>query len=249
MYFLLAAPFGLLIGSFLNVVAYRLPRGESLVKPRSRCTSCGEDVRPYDNVPVLSWLMLRGRCRHCGERISARYPAVELVTAVAFGAVALTRGLDADLLIELPFVAMLIAVADIDLEHRIVPNRILLPLAVYGIAMTAVIDLDKLPGSLIAGAAAFTALLLTALAYPAGMGMGDVKLAGVMGIYLGLSVVPALLFAFFAGSVVGIAMLVRHGASARKRGVPFAPFMAAGALVGLLAGPELIDVYANAFLR
>jgi leader peptidase (prepilin peptidase)/N-methyltransferase len=249
MNFVLAAPLGLLIGSFLNVVAYRLPRGESLVKPRSRCTSCGEEVRPYDNVPVLSWLLLRGRCRHCGEGISARYPVVEIVTAITFAAVALVRGLDADLLLDLPFAAMLIAVADIDLEHRIVPNRILLPLAVWGVAVTAVVRPDFLPESLIAGAAAFTALLLTALAYPAGMGMGDVKLAGVMGIYLGVSVVPALLFAFFAGSVVGIALMVRHGASARKRGVPFAPFLAAGALVGLLAGPELIDLYSGAFLR
>jgi leader peptidase (prepilin peptidase)/N-methyltransferase len=249
MNFALAAPLGLLIGSFLNVVAYRLPRGESLLKPRSRCTSCGEEVRPYDNVPVLSWLMLRGRCRHCGEHISARYPVVEIVTAITFAAVALVRGLDTGLLLDLPFAAMLIAVADIDLEHRIVPNRILLPLAIWGVAATAFVRPDMLPESLIAGAAAFGALLLTALAHPAGMGMGDVKLAGVMGIYLGLSVAPALLFAFFAGSVVGIALLVRHGASARKRGVPFAPFLAAGAFVGLLAGPELIDLYTGAFLR
>src|SRR5215208_5033029 len=96
--FAFAAPLGLLIGSFLNVVAYRLPRGESLVKPRSRCTTCGEEVRPYDNVPLLSWLLLRGRCRHCGTRISARYPAVELVTALVFGAIAAVRGLDEGLL-------------------------------------------------------------------------------------------------------------------------------------------------------
>src|SRR3954466_10145635 len=218
---IVAAVFGLIVGSFLNVVAYRLPRGESLVKPRSRCTTCGEEVRPYDNVPVLSWLLLRGRCRHCGEHISARYPAVELVTAITFAAVALVRGLDAGLLLDLPFAAMLIAVANIDLEHRIVPNKILLPLAVWGIAATALVRPDSLAESLIAGGAAFTALLLTALAYPAGMGMGDVKLAGVMGLYLGVSVVPALLFAFFAGSVVGIALIVRHGAAARKQGVPF----------------------------
>src|SRR3954449_12472722 len=111
--FAIAAPFGLLIGSFLNVVAYRLPRGQSLVKPRSRCTSCGEEVRPYDNVPVLSWVFLRGRCRHCGEGISARYPAVEVVTALTFAVVALVRGVDADLLLDLPFAAMLIAVANI----------------------------------------------------------------------------------------------------------------------------------------
>src|SRR4051795_4343226 len=210
--FAIAAPFGLLIGSFLNVVAYRLPRGESLVTLRSRCTSCGEEVRPYDNVPVLSWLVLRRPCRHCGVRISARYPAVELVTAVAFGAVAAVRGFDAGLLLDLPFAAMLIAVADIDLEHRIVPNKILLPLAVWGIAATAIVRPGSLAECLIAGAAAFTALLLTALAYPAGMGMGDVKLAGVMGLYLGVSVLPALLVAFLAGSIVGIAMMVKYGA-------------------------------------
>jgi leader peptidase (prepilin peptidase)/N-methyltransferase len=248
MYFALAAPFGLLIGSFLNVVAYRLPRGESLVKPRSRCTSCGEEVRPYDNVPLLSWMLLRGRCRFCGTHISARYPAVELVTALVFGVVALVRGFDAGLLIELPFAAMLIAVANIDLEHHIVPNKILLPLAVWGIAATAVIRPGALPEALAAGAAAFAALLATALAYPAGMGMGDVKLAGVMGIYLGAAVAPALLASFLLGSIVGIAIIARHGAAGRKKGVPFAPFMALGGLIGLLAGPELIDLYTKHFL-
>ena len=247
--FAFIAPLGLLIGSFLNVVAYRVPRGESIVKPRSRCTTCGEEVRSYDNIPIFSWLLLRGRCRHCRAQISARYPAVELVTAVTFAAVALVRGVDAGLLLDLPFAAMLIAVADIDLEHRIVPNKILLPLAVWGIAVTAIVRPGSLAECLIAGVAAFTALLLTAIAYPAGMGMGDVKLAGVMGLYLGLSVLPALLVAFLAGSIVGVAMMVKHGAAARKKGVPFAPFLAAGALVGLLVGPELIDVYARTFLR
>src|SRR5919202_641490 len=113
-----AAPFGLIIGSFLNGVAYRVPRGESLVKPRSRCPRCGEEVRPYDNIPVLSWLVLRGRCRPCAEPISARYPAIELLTAVVFTTVALVRGADPVLALDLPFAAMLIAVAGIDLEHR-----------------------------------------------------------------------------------------------------------------------------------
>jgi leader peptidase (prepilin peptidase)/N-methyltransferase len=237
-----------MIGSFLNVVAYRLPRGESLVKPRSRCTSCGEEVRPYDNVPVLSWLFLRGRCRHCDARISARYPALELLTALVFAAVAVANGLNAELALSLPFAAMLIAVASIDLEHRIVPNKILLPLAVWGVGAGAVVHLDALPEMLAAGAGAFTALLVAALAYPGGMGMGDVKLAGVMGLYLGVSVIPALLAAFLFGSIVGIAIVLRHGAEARKKAVPFAPFMALGGLLGLLAGPELIDLYTRAFL-
>ena len=243
-----AAPLGLIIGSFLNVVAYRLPRGESLVHPRSRCTSCGNEVRAIDNVPLLSWLFLRGRCRHCKEPISARYPAVELVTAVVFAAVVLARGLSAELLLDLPFAAMLIAVANIDLEHRIVPNRILAPMAIFGVAASALVRPDALPELLIAGAAAFTFLLLTALAYPAGMGMGDVKLAGVMGLYLGLPVAPGLLVAFLTGSIVGIAIMLRQGAGARKQGVPFAPFMALGGLVALLAGPELIDLYSRTFL-
>jgi leader peptidase (prepilin peptidase)/N-methyltransferase len=246
--FALAAPLGLMIGSFLNVVAYRVPRGESLVKPGSHCTTCGEPVRPWDNVPVVSWLLLRGRCRGCGESISARYPLIELITAVVFAVIALVNGLDADLVLELPFAAMLIAVSGIDLEHRIIPNKILLPLAVYGVGATAVVSPDFLPEALIAGASAFTFLFIAALVHPKGMGMGDVKLAGVMGLYLGLSVAPALLIGFLSGSVVGVAILARHGSAGRKRGVPFAPFLALGGLVALLVGPELVDLYVENFL-
>jgi leader peptidase (prepilin peptidase)/N-methyltransferase len=244
----LAGPLGLMIGSFLNVVAYRVPRGESLVKPGSHCTTCGEAVRPYDNVPVLSWLLLRGRCRGCGDRISARYPAIELVTGLVFAAIAIVNGFDRDLLLELPFAAMLIAVAGIDLEHRIVPNKILLPMAVWGIGAGAAVRPDMLPELLIGGAAAFTFLFVAALVHPKGMGMGDVKLAGVMGLYLGASVAPALLIGFLTGSVVGVAILAKHGAAGRKRGVPFAPFLALGGIVALLVGPELIDLYVENFL-
>ncbi|MDQ3936133.1 MAG: prepilin peptidase [Actinomycetota bacterium] len=246
--FALAAPFGLMIGSFLNVVAYRVPRGESLVKPGSHCTTCGEHVRPYDNIPIVSWLLLRGRCRGCGEKISARYPAVELITALVFAAVVLVNGFDTDLLLELPFAAMLVVVAGIDLEHRIIPNKILLPLGVWGLAATAAVKTDFLPEALIGGAAAFTFLFVAALVHPKGMGMGDVKLAAVMGLYLGASVAPALLLGFLAGSVVGVAIVARHGAAGRKRGVPFAPFLALGGLVALLVGPELVDLYVENFL-
>jgi leader peptidase (prepilin peptidase) / N-methyltransferase len=239
---------GLLVGSFLNVVVHRLPRGESLVHPRSRCVGCGTQIAAYDNLPVVSWLVLRGRCRHCGTKVSARYPAIEALTGTVFGVVAGVLGVDADLWLELPFAAVLIAVAAIDLEHRIIPNRILAPAAVWAIAAWAAIDAGMLPEALAAGAGAFTFLLIAALAYPAGMGMGDVKLAGVMGLYLGLAVIPALLTAFVAGSVVGIAILVREGAQARKKGVPFGPFLALGGLVGLLAGDELISLYADRFL-
>ena len=237
-----------MIGSFLNVVTYRVPRGESIVSPGSRCPGCGQPIRAFDNVPVLSWLVLRGRCRGCRTRISARYPLVEVLTGAVFVAVVLARGLRPELALELPFAAMLIAVAGIDLEHRVVPNRILLPMAVWGVGATAVIRPSALPEALAAGAGAFAFLLLAAVIHPRGMGMGDVKLAGVMGLYLGVAIVPALFLAFLSGSVVGIALLARHGAAGRKKGVPFAPFLALGGIAGLIAGQALIHLYTHTFL-
>jgi leader peptidase (prepilin peptidase) / N-methyltransferase len=243
-----AAPLGLMIGSFLNVVAYRLPRGESVVTPPSHCPGCDTQIKPWDNIPLLSWIFLRGRCRSCRERISPRYPLVELITGLLFAGLVVDRGLSDDLVALLPFAAMLVAVADIDLEHRIVPNKILLPMAVYGIAASAVVRTDMLPELLIAGAAAFTFLLVAALIHPKGMGMGDVKLAGVMGLYLGAAIAPAMLIAFLTGSVVGIAVVLRHGAQGRKRGVPFAPFLAVGGVVALFAGTQLVHLYVHHFL-
>ena len=244
-----AGLFGALIGSFLNVVAHRVPRGESLVSPGSRCPGCGAPVKPYDNVPVVSWLLLRGRCRSCGTPISPRYPLVELVTAVAFGAVVGIRGFDNDLVLELPFVAALIALAAIDYDHKLLPNKIVYPLAVYGVIATLLVDQDDLVENLIAGAGAFAFLLLAVLAYPRGMGMGDVKLAGAMGLFLGLSIIPALLVAFLSGTLVGVVILAREGAAGRKKAVPFGVFLALGGIVGVLAGPELIDVYETNFLE
>ncbi len=243
-----ALPLGAIIGSFLNVVIHRLPLGQSLATPGSHCPACQTPIKPYDNVPLVSWLVLRGRCRHCGEQISARYPLVELVTAVAFAGVVLARGADAELWALIPFTAMLVAVAGIDLDHRIVPNKILLPAAIWGVVTAVAFRPDMLVELLAAGAGAFTFLLLAALAYPAGMGMGDVKLAGVMGLYLGSAVIPALFVAFVAGSLVGMVTIAREGAGARKKGVPFAPFLAIGGLVGVIAGPELVDLYVENFL-
>jgi leader peptidase (prepilin peptidase)/N-methyltransferase len=230
------------------VVAWRIPRGESIVSPRSRCPRCGEPVRPRDNIPIVSWLMLRGRCRFCGEPISRRYPAIEAFTAVAFGAVVVARGVDWDLLWQLPLVALLVAVAAIDLEHQIIPNRILVPAAVWGVVSALVVRAGDLPELVAWGAGAFLFFLLAALAYPAGMGMGDVKLAGVLGLYLGSSVVPALFIAFLTGSIYGVGVMIRTGAGGRKHGVPFGPFLALGAFVGLLAGPDLVDLYRDNFL-
>src|SRR5918992_5553823 len=243
-----AGLFGALIGSFLNVVAHRVPLGESLVSPGSRCPACGAPVKPYDNLPVVSWLLLRGRCRNCGAPISPRYPLVELATALAFAAVVAVRGFDDDLVLELPFVAALIALAAIDFDHKLLPNKIVYPLAAYGVIATLLVDQGDLVEHLAAGAGAFLFLFLAVLAYPRGMGMGDVKLAGAMGLYLGLSTVPAMLVAFLAGTVVGLGIIAREGVQARKKAVPFGVFLALGGIVGVLAGPELIELYEDRFL-
>jgi leader peptidase (prepilin peptidase)/N-methyltransferase len=243
-----AAVLGALIGSFLNVVIYRVPLGESLLTPGSHCPSCDAPVRAFDNVPLVSWLLLRGRCRSCGAPISARYPAVELLTAAGFAAVVAVRGFDDGLWLELPFVACLIALAGIDLDHKLLPNKIVYPMAAYGLVAGLVVATDDFPEHLIAGAGAFAFLLVVVLAYPSGMGMGDVKLGGTMGLYLGLSVVPALLAAFLTGTIFGLAVIAREGAQARKKAVPFGIFLAIGGLVGVLAGPELIDLYESNFL-
>jgi leader peptidase (prepilin peptidase) / N-methyltransferase len=243
------AVLGALIGSFLNVVIHRVPLGQSLASPGSRCPSCGAPIAPYDNVPVLSWLLLRGRCRDCRAPISPRYPAVELLTALTFAAVVAVRGFDDGLLLELPFVACLIALAGIDLDHKLLPNKIVYPMAAYGLVATAIVETDDLVEHLIAGAGGFLFLFIAVLAYPRGMGMGDVKLAGAMGLYLGLSLIPAMLTAFLTGSLVGLGMMAREGVQARKKAVPFGVFLALGGIVGVLAGPELIELYEDEFLR
>jgi leader peptidase (prepilin peptidase)/N-methyltransferase len=248
MLFVLAPVAGLALGSFANVVAYRMPRKESLVKPRSRCPDCGAKVRAYDNVPVLSWFLLRGQCRDCGARISARYPLVEALMAVLWVAVVLTQDGAASIALGLAFVTLLVPVALIDLEHRIIPNRLLVPFAVVAVAILAIGEPSELPEHLIAGAAAGGFFLLAALAYPRGMGMGDVKLAAVMGLYLGRAVAPALLAALIFGTVVGLVVIARVGAAAgRKTAVPFGPFLALGGLVGLFAGPAIVDWYLSTF--
>ena len=244
---LLAGLLGATTGSFLNVVIHRLPQRASL-GGRSRCGSCDEQIRAYDNVPLVSWLLLRGRCRACGASIPVRYPLVELLTATLFAAVVLSRGIGPGAWAGLVLTAVLVTVAFIDLEHHVIPNRVLAPAAVAGAALVAIADVGALPEHLLAAAAAFAFLLVAALVYPAGMGMGDVKLAGVMGLYLGAAVVPALFSAFVVGTAVGVAILAREGPAARKKGIPFGPFLALGGIVGVLAGPELIELYRHEFL-
>ena len=239
---------GALIGSFLNVVIWRLPRDLSIVSPGSRCPACERPIAAYDNLPVVSWLLLRGRCRHCGAAISPRYPLVELLTAAAFAIVLAVRGFDSGLVLELPFVACLIALAGIDYDHQLLPNRIVYPMAAYGLVAAFVVDRGDFPEHLAAGAGGFLFLLVALVAYPRGMGMGDVKLAGAMGLYLGLSIIPSMLVAFLAGSIVGLVIVAREGAQARKKAVPFGVFLALGGVVGVVAGPELIELYESNFL-
>ena len=245
----LAGIFGAIIGSFLNVVAYRLPRGESLSHPPSRCPHCGAPVKPYDNIPVLSWLLLRGRCRSCKEPISVRYPLVEAGTALLCALVVIVKGADEDAVIGIVLVLLLVPVTLIDLDHHLIPNKITYPGFVLGVALIAVLDTDSLGEHLIASAAAGGFLFLAWVFYPRGMGMGDVKLAFVLGIYLGRAVAPAMFVAFLAGALVGGLVIARMGVKdGRKAGIPFGPWLALGGVVGLLVGDELVDWYADTFL-
>jgi len=241
---ILLFPAGLIFGSFLTVVGHRVPRGESVVGGRSRCPGCGAQIAAYDNVPVISWLLLRGRARCCGAPISPRYPLTELAVGLLFTATALVLADDpAQLALGLVFVSTMVAVTLTDLELRVIPNKILLVAAALGVAIVVPTDPASLPERAISAAAAGGLLFAAALAYPRGMGMGDVKLAAVMGLYLGRSVAPALLIAFAAGSLVGLVLIARHGAAARKRAIPFGPFLAFGGVVGLLAGEQMVDWY------
>ena len=245
----LAGAFGLILGSFLNVVAYRLPRGESLVWPGSRCPSCETPIRSFDNVPVLSWLALRGRCRSCKTSISARYPVVEAATCLLLVAVVLAKGAGEEAWLGIAFVLLLVPVALIDLDHRIIPNKLMLVGTVVSIAIVLLTQPESLTEHLIAAAGAGGFLLIAALAYPAGMGMGDVKLAGVMGLFLGRAVGPAMLVALVAGSVVGALIIARKGSKAgRKTAIPFGPYLAFGGLVGLFAGDAIVDWYLETFV-
>ena len=239
---------GLVIGSFLNVVAYRLPRHESLVSPGSHCPGCHTPIKPYDNLPVLGWLLLHGRCRSCQEPISARYPLVEAITAALAVSVVVLRAGAHDVALGLVLVVVLVPVALIDFEHRIIPNRILAPAAVAAVAIGLITRPVGVPEQLIAGAAAAGFLLVVALAYPRGMGMGDVKLAGVLGLFLGRSVAVAMLVGVLAGAVVGGLIMARVGvAKGRKTAVPFGPFLALGGALAVLAGPALTHAYLHLF--
>jgi len=242
---------GLLVGSFLNVVIWRVPRGESIVTPPSHCPSCDTPIRPYDNIPVVSWLLLRGKCRSCGAHISARYPFVEALTGVLFVLMGVRFGLDWALPPYLVLVAFLVALSFIDLDTKTLPRKLIYLNALIGaplLVLAALVndDADKIWRAAVGAAIAFAFFLLLHLISPRSMGFGDVRLSGLLGLYLGwLSVlhVPLGLFlGFIFGAVVGIALMV-FGSAGRKTAVPFGPFLAAGTIVAILLGQPLIDLW------
>jgi len=237
---LVLAP-GLALGSFLNVVAARVPLKRSLVHPGSACMSCSAPIAWYDNVPLVSYFVLRGKCRNCGAKIGLVYPTVELVSGILVAACVLEFGFTFEAAIAGFFCCVLVAISAIDIAYRIVPNKIVLPSAL--IVLVAQTIREPSPEWILAAFGAALFLFLAALVYPAGMGMGDVKLALLMGAALGKVVPVALMVGMVAAVVPSVYLLVRHGRSARKMGIPFAPFLALGSIVALFAGDALLDAY------
>ncbi|TML44813.1 MAG: prepilin peptidase [Actinobacteria bacterium] len=237
----------LALGSFVNVIAARVPLRRSVVHPRSACMSCGTELAWYDNVPVASYAILGGRCRSCGVHIGLIYPAVELATGLLVAGCFVRFGLSGQAAVAAFFCVVLVAVSAVDLEHRIIPNRIVLPAA--SIVLVAQTALRPSPVWALAALGAALFLLVAALAYPAGMGMGDVKLALLMGAALGRTVSVAMMAGMLAAVVPSLYLLARHGGAARKMGIPFGPFLALGSVVALFAGGPLLHAYWHVFMH
>ena len=231
----------LALGSFLNVVIARVPARRSLLRPPSSCETCAAEILWRDNIPVLSWVLLRGRCRHCEASISLFYPAVEAVTALLVVTSVAVFGLTPEGLLAGSFCTVLVTLSAIDMRHRIVPNRIVVPAAIVAVGVHTAIDpsLAWLGWSLVAAGALF----LVVLAHPEGLGMGDVKLALLLGGVLGSAVTVALVIGVFAALVPSAVLVSRHGASARKMGMPLVPFLSLGAVIALFAGGAILEAY------
>lgn len=237
---------GAAIGSFLNVCIYRLPRKGSIITPGSYCPRCDLHIKWYDNIPLLSYALLRGRCRRCGERISVRYPLVELLNGGLYVLAGLKFGPTAPLLPALLLISSLIVIFFIDLEHYIIPNVVVIPVAAVGLAATIAISPGRWLELLAFGLASAAFFFAVAMIKPGGMGMGDVKMAAMLGFFLGKPVLIGLFFGFLFGAVTGLALMAL-GRKGRKSRLPFGPFLAAGALVALFLGDTLLDWYLGFF--
>jgi leader peptidase (prepilin peptidase)/N-methyltransferase len=237
----------LALGSFLNVVAARLPERRSLVRPRSACPRCASEIAWYDNVPLVSYALLRGRCRSCRERIGWRYPAVELATGLLVAACFLHFGFSGRAFIAAVFAATLVVLSAIDAERRILPDLIVLPATVVVLVAQIAFFPDRALEWVVASLGAALFLFLALVAYPRGMGMGDVKLALLLGAGLGYAVAVGLMIGMLAALAGSMVLFARHGLRARKMAIPFGPFLAFGALVALFWGQGLLDAYLSRF--
>jgi leader peptidase (prepilin peptidase)/N-methyltransferase len=237
----------LALGSFLNVVAARLPERRSLVRPRSACLACGTQIAWYDNLPVASYLVLRGRCRTCRVRIGLRYPAVELATGLLVAGCFLRFGLSGRALVAAVLAATLVVLSAIDVERRILPDLIVLPATGLVLALQLAFFPERALEWVLASLGASLFLFLALLAYPRGMGMGDVKLALLLGAALGKAVMVGLMVGMLAATVLSAVLFARHGLAARKMAIPFGPFLAFGALVALFAGERILSAYLGLF--
>jgi leader peptidase (prepilin peptidase)/N-methyltransferase len=238
---------GLALGSFLNVVAARLPERRSIVGPRSVCMSCGSEIAWYDNVPLVSYVVLRGRCRSCQAPISWRYPAVELATALLVAGCFLRFGFSGRAFVAAYFCAVLVVLSAIDAERRILPDVIVLPSWALVLGAQIALDPDRTVEWVSASLGASLFLFLALLAYPRGMGLGDVKLALLLGAALGAPVVVGMMVGMLSALVYSTGLFVRHGMKARKMAIPFGPFLAFGAIVALFAGDAILDAYLAGF--
>lgn len=240
---------GAVLGSFSTALAHRLPRNENWVSERSRCPSCAEMIGARDNIPVASWMILRGHCRNCAEPISPRYILAELALAVLFVATYLIVGDDeiGELLLGLVLCFVLVTITLTDLDLRIIPNKIVLAGSVVAVAIAAITVPETLDTRAISAVAAGGIMFVVALAYPRGMGMGDAKLVGMMGLFIGRAIAPATLIGFLIGAIAGLALIARQGAAARKATIPFGPFLAAGGIIGLWFGEDIVQWYLDEF--
>jgi leader peptidase (prepilin peptidase) / N-methyltransferase len=239
-----AALFGLVVGSFLNVVIHRVPLRRSIVWPSSQCPTCGTPIKSFDNVPLLSYSLLRGKCRECKARISPRYPLVEGLTGLLFGLAAYEFGLSLALVPALVFIAVSIALAGTDLEHRLLPNAIVFPATLVGLVLSVAVDPGRWWVYVVSTVAVAAGLFALVFAYPRGMGMGDVKMGGMLGAFLGPYAALAVFIGALAGALVG-GVLMAVGKMGRRTALPFGVFLAFSGVLVLFVGEDIWGAYAR----